>query len=192
VNVYNRYYEHLEIGKKKFIFPISAYNVKLFIPLIAEEVDAYGVRVLTGIALEENWKASGEMLFGAIGYKRNPAWVQTLIDRGADINYRNPSDRYTPLLRAIKNNYYETAKVLLRAGVRADLITPLKYNEKGVSPISLIMAKYKDWEQKVAYFEMREMLKIIENGWQAENRYIKNIIESGRKEYLQKQINDLN
>ncbi len=49
------------------------------------------------------------------GKEENLKIVEVLIEAGADVNSRD-ADRRTPLIYAVKNNFYESAKTLLKKG----------------------------------------------------------------------------
>lgn len=61
--------------------------------------------------------------------------VQTLLERGADINFRSHKDNDTPLIIACSEGYLKVVSKLLAAGAHID-----DQNEKGWTP--LIYASY--------------------------------------------------
>ncbi|MDR2635512.1 MAG: ankyrin repeat domain-containing protein, partial [Campylobacteraceae bacterium] len=66
--------------------------------------------------LLDNFKYSDNgdesLLFFALDY---PQYIKVLVDKGADVDYKNP-DGETPLFYAIKNNSYELVKLLIENG----------------------------------------------------------------------------
>lgn len=163
IKIYNRKraYEFRDIEKGKF-----GDNL-ITIPLIAYEVPRYRILDLSGRQLPNDWQADGEILHGAAGADSSPDWVRELITQGAELDYRDPVYRQTPLHRAIQNGQFEIATVLLDAGAAIDVA-----DNKGRKPIDLLMTRYLHPRGIGDTPEIRALLKSMESGWRADGRML--------------------
>jgi ankyrin repeat protein len=132
------------------------------IPLIADEIPEYRILSLTGKTLPQDWQASGEMLYGAVGPDSDPDWTRGLIARGAELDYQDPTQLWTPLHRAISSGQFEVAKVLFEAGASNE-----KADNRGRKPIDLLMSIYQHPTGGGDTPAIRDLLKTMENDWQA-------------------------
>jgi ankyrin repeat protein len=85
-----------------------------------------------------------------------------LLDRGADVNYQDPSNLDTPTHRAIYQSQFETAKILILAGARSDIT-----NANGKSPTAQLVRQIAGPRNWPAVSENKELIKLLEGDWQA-------------------------
>ena len=158
IEIYDRKktYEFRDIEKNKY-----ARNL-LTIPLIADEIPEYRILSMTGKTLPQDWQASGEMLYGAVGSDSDPDWIRGLIARGAELDYQDPTQLWTPLHRAIASGQFGVAKILIEAGASNE-----KADNKGRKPIDLLMSRYQHPTGGGDTPAIRDLLKTMENDWQA-------------------------
>jgi len=158
IEIYDRIkaYEIKEIEKNRY-----GGNL-LTLPLIADEIPEYRILSLTGKTLPQDWQASGEMLYGAVGGGSDPDWTRELIARGAELDYQDPTHLWTPLHRAIAHGQFEVAKILFEAGASNE-----KADNKGRKPIDLLMSRYLHPTGGGDTPGIRDLLKSMENDWPA-------------------------
>lgn len=66
---------------------------------------------------------TGKALYAALWYE-NTELAEKLIERKADVNYRDPENGYTPLIIACEHGYsLDLIKKLMQAGARTDAVT---------------------------------------------------------------------
>ena len=111
-----------------------------------------------------------------VAYNGHKDIVQSLLDRGADVNAKD-SDGWTALHWAAYNGYEEIVKALVRAGANVDT-----KNNRGETALQMAKSRYYSMKVKKAIKEGKKRLISLYKNQQCQVKMPENLTETQKKQ----------